>query len=222
MLIKGAITKWIDEKGFGFIKSDSGDEIFFHITEIVTDSERPRVNDRVTCLIEKDNKGRLRAKNVMVEGNTVNTAKKIRKGRIYTEPVKKNKFDFIAYIVIVLCLCAGGYSFYQTNSVNTLIPFGLVAIAAFAFLNRLKVPENDVFSCIKCKKIESHSKRTIRAWNTGKVKLYCNNCHREWLQKYGNTNSSRDSMSGGGCLSSLVLFMLATTTISYGFYLVIA
>lgn len=115
----------------------------------------------------------------------------------------------------------GGYSFYQINSANTLIPFGVVAIAAFAFLNRLKKPENELFSCIKCKKIENHSKRTIRAWNTGKVKLYCSDCHKEWLQKYGDTSNSRGSVSGGGCFSSLVLFMLAMTTISYGVYLVV-
>lgn len=79
MIITGVITKWVDEKGFGFIKSDSGDEVFFHISEVVTDSKRPQVKDRVNCLIEKDLKGRLRAKNVMIEGNTVNAAKKIRK-----------------------------------------------------------------------------------------------------------------------------------------------
>ncbi len=46
--MKGKISQWHDDKGFGFIVSDDGDEkVFFHISSLKTSSRRPQVGDSV-------------------------------------------------------------------------------------------------------------------------------------------------------------------------------
>ena len=50
--MKGKITQWNDEKGFGFITPDDNSEkIFFHISVLNPKSQRPKINDVV--LFEK-------------------------------------------------------------------------------------------------------------------------------------------------------------------------
>ncbi len=44
----GEIAKWNDEKGYGFIKPDSGKkEIFIHISAFSTRNRRPAIGDRI-------------------------------------------------------------------------------------------------------------------------------------------------------------------------------
>lgn len=222
MIRKGVIIKWFDEKGFGFIQSDNGEDIFFHISELVTHSKRPQVGEKVSYLVETDNKGRLSAKNLMIKGYKATTHRTQRaNNRIHTEPVKKDIFDYIAYAALLIALFGGGYIFYKNNVVSGLIPLAAIIISAIVILNRIKKPENDLFSCIKCKKTEKHSKRTIRAWNTGKIKLYCYDCHQAWLDKYGDNRNVGNIKTNNGCLSSLALFTLFSATLSYGFYWVV-
>ena len=60
---QGHITKWQDDKGFGFIETENGESIFFHISEFKA-SHRPANGDEVVFTIGQDNQGRLQAKQV--------------------------------------------------------------------------------------------------------------------------------------------------------------
>ncbi|MGP4118962.1 DUF1294 domain-containing protein [Psychrobacter aquimaris] len=60
---QGHIKKWQDDKGFGFIETQSGDSIFFHINEFKA-RRRPEVGEPVVFTFGQDNQGRMQAKDV--------------------------------------------------------------------------------------------------------------------------------------------------------------
>lgn len=66
----GIVRQWNDRKGFGFIKSDSGVDIFFHIAALYGDC-RPKVGDKVFYIQAKDDQGRIAAKHVRYRHLTV-------------------------------------------------------------------------------------------------------------------------------------------------------
>jgi CspA family cold shock protein len=51
---KGTVKFFNDSKGFGFIKADSGQEIFVHVTGL---KDEVRENDEVMFEVEKGKKG---------------------------------------------------------------------------------------------------------------------------------------------------------------------
>lgn len=62
---KGTLTKWNDERGFGFIAPSEGEElVFVHISAFRRGEERPVVNRSVTYRLARDEDGRPRAVNV--------------------------------------------------------------------------------------------------------------------------------------------------------------
>lgn len=60
---QGVVKKWQDDKGFGFIETDHGDAVFFHVSEFKA-RRRPNVGEQVIFTTAKDNQGRLQAKQV--------------------------------------------------------------------------------------------------------------------------------------------------------------
>ena len=60
---QGRITKWQDDKGFGFIETETGESVFFHISEFKA-PRRPANGDEVVFTVAENNQGRLQAKQV--------------------------------------------------------------------------------------------------------------------------------------------------------------
>ncbi|CAN6959709.1 DUF1294 domain-containing protein [Psychrobacter okhotskensis] len=60
---QGHIKKWQDDKGFGFIDTEHGDSVFFHINEFKA-RRRPEVGEQVVFTLGQDNQGRMQAKDV--------------------------------------------------------------------------------------------------------------------------------------------------------------
>ena len=70
MRTKGKITKWNDEKGFGFLQPSAGDkEVFVHISEFSNRNRRPKLNELVTYSLATDKHGRPRAVNATLPGD---------------------------------------------------------------------------------------------------------------------------------------------------------
>ncbi|WP_154224638.1 DUF1294 domain-containing protein [Marinicella rhabdoformis] len=62
--LQGIVKEWNDDKGFGFIKSESGDgDLFFHISSFKSKG-RPEINQQVKFNHGKDGQGRARAVDV--------------------------------------------------------------------------------------------------------------------------------------------------------------
>jgi cold shock CspA family protein len=65
MRIDGTLTKWNDERGFGFITPvQGGAEVFAHVSAFPKDGQRPKPGERVTFEIGAGKDGRPQAVNI--------------------------------------------------------------------------------------------------------------------------------------------------------------
>lgn len=83
MRLKGTIIKWNDEKGFGFIQSNNGAEVFVHIKSFANQYRRPVVNEIVTFELRSDAKGRSQAQRVKFEVEKIFLPTSTRRSKIY-------------------------------------------------------------------------------------------------------------------------------------------
>ncbi len=68
-LRSGKLTKWKDDRGFGFIQPvDGSQEVFLHISEVKDSTRRPQENDTIYyhCVVDSD--GKVRACNAFILG----------------------------------------------------------------------------------------------------------------------------------------------------------
>lgn len=69
MRTHGTLTKWSDDRGFGFITPpNNGPDIFVHISAFPRDGVRPRVNEMISFEIESGADGKRRAVSIMRPG----------------------------------------------------------------------------------------------------------------------------------------------------------
>lgn len=64
---QGTVKKWQDDKGFGFIETDSGESVFFHVSEFKA-QRRPDIGEEVVFAVGQDHQGRKQAKQVQELG----------------------------------------------------------------------------------------------------------------------------------------------------------
>ncbi|WP_347485790.1 cold shock domain-containing protein [Vandammella animalimorsus] len=66
MRFEGVVSRWNDDRGFGFLKASGNDdaEVFVHISEFPKDGRRPTVGERVSFEVVTDEKGKKKAKNL--------------------------------------------------------------------------------------------------------------------------------------------------------------
>lgn len=66
---KGKLVRWIEDKGFGFIKPENGKaDIFIHISALASMSRKPVIGDVILYQVGFDANGKLRAVNAKIEG----------------------------------------------------------------------------------------------------------------------------------------------------------
>ncbi|WOH38040.1 cold shock and DUF1294 domain-containing protein [Thalassotalea fonticola] len=101
MRVKGTLTKWDDDKGFGFIKPlTPGKDVFVHINSFQTKSKRPILNQLVTYTLIKDQQGRLCAQQATHAGERLNKLTEK-----YSKPRRKSKNETSMGISLyVVCL----------------------------------------------------------------------------------------------------------------------
>ena len=67
----GKISKWDDQRGFGFISSrKGGDSVFFHISSLQRRDRRPSVNEPVSYTLAFDSQGRPQANDIRFVGSS--------------------------------------------------------------------------------------------------------------------------------------------------------
>ena len=82
MRTHGTLTRWNDERGFGFITPARNDgDIFVHISAFPRDGVRPRLNELISFDIETTSDGKQRAIRVMRPGQKPNSAPPPRSSR---------------------------------------------------------------------------------------------------------------------------------------------
>ncbi len=182
--MKGKVDQWSDEKGFGFIKPDnSSGKIFFQLSSVETKERRPCVGDRVLFDTYFDSEQRLKAKCIVIDGVTTEGA--FPSSELDYIPIEKRKRDMFDYAVIVIGCCflvASVVSYFWFTKTGTALACAAAAVTVLLLLRRQKRPERKSFSCSGCMRIVDYDSRTIKAWNKGDTRLYCEECFVEWSQ----------------------------------------
>ena len=69
MRTHGTLTKWNDDRGFGFIApANAGADVFVHVAAFPQDGERPRIGELISFETETGHNGKVRAIRVMRPG----------------------------------------------------------------------------------------------------------------------------------------------------------
>ena len=103
----GTLTKWNDDRGFGFITTaQSNDEIFVHVSAFPRDGVRPRITELISFETELGPNGKLRAIRVMRPGQ---------RSRSNQAPIKErgNRLPSILRVIFSLLAIAaiGAYGY---------------------------------------------------------------------------------------------------------------
>ena len=102
----GTIAAWKDDRGFGFIRTESNnkeDDVFIHISSLNNMSRRPRVGDVIHYDLIEEN-GKTKASNAIIEG---------------VEPFHDtSKSCNTALIVIVTAIVSSAVTFAVMNSLS--------------------------------------------------------------------------------------------------------
>ena len=64
---QGTVKKWQNDKGFGFIETEAGESVFFHVSEFRA-QRRPDIGEQVVFSVGQDASGRRQAKQVQELG----------------------------------------------------------------------------------------------------------------------------------------------------------
>ena len=116
MRIDGTLTKWNDDRGFGFITpTQGGPEIFAHISAFSRGGQRPRLGERLSFEIGIGKDGKQQAKRIVYP--TRPTEKPYRLSEPAKRPHKPGLLGRLIPLGFVVALGAYGYSEY-TDRVN--------------------------------------------------------------------------------------------------------
>ncbi|WP_082859422.1 cold shock domain-containing protein [Microbulbifer sp. Q7] len=214
--MKGKITQWDDDRGFGFISvANSEGRIFFHISSIKTRSRRPEIGDDVEFSLSKDKNGKPRATGIAISGLPLSATGQRKSSNL--QPPRKNAFDYLLMVVAICSISYSGYSFYLSHNIAKFWPYLIPAAISLFLLGRNKRPPHKTFTCAKCKTVEEFGPRTIAAWNRGMTRLFCGACHRSWINEQPK-ESARHTRNGSGCLGMLVVLALPPTIFGIAIY----
>ena len=119
---KGTLTRWLDDKGFGFITPEKGNqEIFVHVSAFDRSiPRRPKAGDTIFFYVQTDTKGKTKAVDAILEGVAPIVKKTpYRPQRHYKEHRTKNSFG-IFVLCIALFIGAGGtiFNYFKSGDVQ--------------------------------------------------------------------------------------------------------
>ncbi|MFA5243417.1 MAG: cold shock domain-containing protein [Sulfuricella sp.] len=115
MHIEGTLTKWNDDRGFGFITpSQGGPEVFVHISAFPKGYQRPKLGEQLTFEIEVAEDGKKKAKNILYPSRPV--VRPIRQSDLRNRREKKSLVGQIIPLIVVGALVAYGYNRFNHHT----------------------------------------------------------------------------------------------------------
>lgn len=119
---KGILVRWKNEKGFGFIESETanGKDVFIHISELKHMARKPIVGDSIEYRTQQQVDGKLKAVNASIEGVAViSTSTTPRRASNANQTPKNNssqrqsKTSSVILIPLLIILGLGVFGFKQ-------------------------------------------------------------------------------------------------------------
>lgn len=112
---KGALTKWFDDKGFGFITPDKDKkEVFVHISAFGQDLQRrPKAGDTIFYYLQKDEDGKIKAYDVIIEGVQSPAGKESYRPRKSYSERSTRKSSILFNLVIILAIGIGATAYQR-------------------------------------------------------------------------------------------------------------
>ena len=140
-LQQGQVKKWQEDKGFGFIETEAGESVFFHVSEFKA-PRRPSIGDEVVFTVGQDNQGRLQAKQVQelsfVQQQIAQKNKQIRKRNSqksqqaeFEDGQKKRLFLGVGFYGVLILLAA-------MNKLSWLVIAWYVALGLMTYMSYAK------------------------------------------------------------------------------------
>ena len=115
MHIEGTLTKWNDDRGFGFITpSQGGPEVFVHISAFPKNCQRPKLGERLTFEIEIAQDGKKCAKNLLYPSRPI--VRPIRQPEPRNRHEKKSSLGQIIPLIVVIALVTYGYNKFNHHT----------------------------------------------------------------------------------------------------------
>lgn len=115
MRIDGTLTKWNDDRGFGFITPiQGGPEVFAHISAFPRDGQRPRLGERLSFEIGIGKDGKQQAKSIVCP--TRPAEKPYRLSEPAKRPHKPGLLGRLIPLSFVVALGAYGYNEYTQRA----------------------------------------------------------------------------------------------------------
>lgn len=115
MRIEGTLTKWNDDRGFGFVTpTQGGAEIFAHVSAFPRDRQRPSIGERLTFEIGMGKDEKQQARNILCP--TRPTEKPYRLSEPGRRSDKPGLFGRLIPLGMVVALGAYGYNAYTQRA----------------------------------------------------------------------------------------------------------
>ena len=113
MRLHGTLTKWNDDRGFGFVVlPQSHEEIFVHISAFPKDGVRPRIGETISFEVRSAPDGRKRAEEVLRPGARA----AVRNARDVSARSRRHPLRTALTVAVVVALGAAGYNKYASLS----------------------------------------------------------------------------------------------------------
>ena len=112
MRIHGTLTKWNDERGFGFVTLPrTHEEVFVHISAFPRDGVRPRIGETISFEVRSGPDGRKRAEAIQRPGARRPSTKRHRTSSGYNQRLRTS----MPAIAVVCALGIVGYNSYVSH-----------------------------------------------------------------------------------------------------------
>lgn len=134
-LRSGKLTKWNDDRGFGFIQpADGGKDVFLHVSELKNATRRPRENDTIYyyCLVNPD--GKTRAVGAFIAGARQRSESSLNASRGNRKPGEKSYSRLpIAELLLLLAFPLAGAAHFTwlTGNPLPLVLYPLMSVITY-------------------------------------------------------------------------------------------
>ncbi|MEN9464736.1 MAG: hypothetical protein RL217_917 [Pseudomonadota bacterium] len=120
---KGTLIKWNDSRGFGFIKTEDGKEVFIHISEIANSEIRPELNEIFWFHIVIDSKGKEKAVDVTRPLSSQKIqVEESKPARIHTRKKRHGAFDWVISLILISAIIFTASRYFINSFPSTYLP----------------------------------------------------------------------------------------------------